>query len=571
MSVADSAEDKELVNHQEGLRVGTCSPEAIAKYKRLQDYNLLGQPQWSRLKTLVAFSGLSLVMFMVCASETMFNQILAQVKDKLQATIFAQWLEAAFLLTCVMVQPIWVKLAEKFGRPWPLFASIVVFMAFSIMVGGARSMGVLCVGRALQGIGGAGMMPLSLVVLTDILTPRQRPICMGLLGAVIILGKWTGPIIGVALLEYSSWRWTGYINLPLGAGALAILFPILRNLPVPAGSTAHKLREFDYLGTVVWLGGSLMILLGLSWGGNEHPWRSTIIICLFVFGFVAIMVFAGIEGKYSKWPIIPLNVLMRPRTLLALVSSLFIGVCMYGMIMFVPVYYILVMAEEQLASAKHILWFALGGCVGAIGAGLLVSVRQRVFYREWAVLGTAMMAAGFGLMYVWPEDPAASAKHAGFQVLLGLGLGFSMQQVLLASQAGLPVDEISTVTTLVDYARTLGGMIGLVIGQVILKAKLFATINDMFGVFSPVQGEGHDVVSLTSMVPMMSLLPESTAKEVYDGVVRALHYVFIADVPFAAAACILCLLLANIPLYVMLPPERTEEIPESSKQIYCDD
>ncbi|KAJ2358454.1 hypothetical protein GGF43_000800 [Coemansia sp. RSA 2618] len=540
----------------------------LVGYGRFQDYNLLGQPQWPMRKTLVAFFGLSLVMFMVCASETVFNQILAPIKDEFKTDIFAQWVEAGFLLTCVMVQPVWVKLAEKFGRPWPLFASVVVFMVFSIMVGAAKSMGVLCVGRALQGVGGAGMMPLSLVVLTDVLTPRERPVYMGLLGAVIILGKWTGPVIGAALQERTSWRWTGYMNLPLGAGALLLLFPVLRSLPVPPGAATRKLRAFDYLGTLFWLGGSLMILLGLSWGGNEHPWRSVLVICMFVFGFVAIMAFAGVEHWLAKWPLIPLHVLARPRTLLALVASLFIGVCMYGMIMFVPVYYTMVLALPPTQSAKHILWFALGGCVGAAAAGVLVSVRRRAFYREWAVVGTAMMTVGFGLMYVWPEDPEQSAKHAGFQVLLGLGLGFSMQQVLLGSQAGLPVDEISTVTTLVDYARTLGGMIGLVIGQVILKEKMFATVNREFGMFSPVQGEGHDVVSLMSMVPMMSLLPASTTKDIYNGVVDALHYVFVADVPFAAIACILCLFLANIPLHVVLPPKRVEEIPVSLRELF---
>ncbi|KAJ2483653.1 hypothetical protein IWW56_000217 [Coemansia sp. RSA 2131] len=519
--------------------------------------NLLGQPQWALGKTLVVFTGLCLVMFMVCVSETIFNQVLAPVKGGFRTEIFAQWVEAGFLLTCVMVQPVWVKLAEKFGRPWPLFASIVVFMGFSVMVGASQSMSALCVGRALQGVGGAGMMPLSLVVLTDVLTPKERPVFMGVLGAVIVLGKWTGPIIGSAIVEHTSWRWAGYMNLPISAFALLLLIPYLRHLPMPPGSTAHALREFDYLGSLLWLGGSLMILLGLSWGGNEHPWQSTLVVCMFVFGFIAILAFAGVERWQAKWPLIPLHVLARPRTLVALVASLFIGVCMYGMIMFVPVYYTMVLAQDAVASASHILWFALGGCVGAIVAGALVSIR-RVCYREWAVVGTAMMAVGFGLMFVWPEDPAQSAKHAGIQVLLGLGLGFSMQQVMLASQAGLPVNEISTVTTLVDYARTLGGMIGLVIGQVILKEKLFATINREFGVFSPVHGEGHDVVSLTSMVPMMSLLPSSVAKDVYNGVVNALHYVFIADVPFAAMACILCLFLSNIPLHVVLPPNRKQ-------------
>ncbi|KAJ1650475.1 hypothetical protein GGF38_005818, partial [Coemansia sp. RSA 25] len=207
-------------------------------------------------------------------------------------------------------------------------------MAFSVMVAVSDSMIVLCVGRALQGVGGAGMMPLALVVLTDILTPSQRGLYMGVLGAVIILATWTSPIIGAAFFAKSNWRWVGYMNLPIGAVALAILYLTLHDLPVPPGRTARKLREFDYLGTLFWLGGSTMILLALSWGGNEYHWNSALIICLFIFGFVTIFLFGIIEGKYARWPIIPLHLLTRPRTLLTIVASFFIGLCMYGMVIF---------------------------------------------------------------------------------------------------------------------------------------------------------------------------------------------------------------------------------------------
>ncbi|KAJ2330554.1 hypothetical protein GGI00_003652 [Coemansia sp. RSA 2681] len=538
--------------------------KTAADFERNKGHNLLGQRQWPLWKTLLTFLGLSLVMYMVCAAETSFNQIIGDIKTEFGTQIFAQWMSAAFLLTCVMVQPIWVKLAERFGRQWPLFISTLIFMGFSAMVAASKDMVVMCVGRAFQGVGGAGMMPLSLVVLTDILTPDQRGFYMGLLGAVIILGKWTGPIVGAAFLEKSTWRWVGYMNLPIGAVALVILFFTLHDLPTPPGRIGRKLREFDYLGTLFWLGGSLMILLALSWGGNEHPWNSAFIACMFAFGLVAILIFGVIEGKFAKWPIIPLHLLVQPRVLLTIVASFFIGFCLYGMIMFVPIYYVMVLAEGAYGSTKHILWCVLGGCIGAIVAGGLVSIRGRVFYREWAVFGTALMAIGYGLMYTWPRDPTETAKHAGFQVLVGLGLGFCMQQVLLASQAGLPANEISTVTTLIDYARTLGGMIGLVVGEVILKEKMFATVRETFSMSL----EGQDVVALESMAPMLAKLPQAMSEPLYKGIVNALHLVFVVDVPFAAMACILCLFIGSIPLHHILPVSRTEEVPEGLVELH---
>ncbi|KAJ1952825.1 hypothetical protein GGI12_006151, partial [Dipsacomyces acuminosporus] len=346
---------------------------------------------------------------------TAFNQILGDLKGEFQTTIYAQWMEASYLLTCVMVQPIWVKLAEKFGRPWPLFSSIAIFMVFSIMVGAAKSMVVMCIGRCLQGLGGAGMMPLALVVLTDILTPGERPIYMGLLGAVIIMGKWSGTIIGASLLEAGKWRWVAYFNLPVGFVALAILYYTLHDVPKPAGTTIHKLREFDYLGTIVWLGGSLMILLALSWGGNEYPWKSVTVVCLFVFGFIIILIFGVIEAKYAKWPIIPLRILLNIRTLITLIASFFLGICLYGMIMFVPVYYMMLENEGPYDSAVHILWCMLGGVIGCVLGGFLVNIGRRVFYQQLAIFGTLVMAIGYGLMYTWPQE-LDKGKHAGFQV-----------------------------------------------------------------------------------------------------------------------------------------------------------
>ncbi|KAJ2441238.1 hypothetical protein GGF42_007360, partial [Coemansia sp. RSA 2424] len=137
--------------------------KTAADFERNKSHNLLGQRQWPLWKTLLTFSGLSLVMYMVCAAETSFNQIIGDIKTEFGTQIFAQWMSAAFLLTCVMVQPIWVKLAERFGRQWPLFISTLIFMGFSAMVAASKDMVVMCVGRAFQGVGGAGMMPLSLV------------------------------------------------------------------------------------------------------------------------------------------------------------------------------------------------------------------------------------------------------------------------------------------------------------------------------------------------------------------------------------------------------------------------
>ncbi|KAJ2791624.1 hypothetical protein GGI18_000999 [Coemansia linderi] len=272
------------------------------------------------------------------------------------------------------------------------------------------------------------------------------------------------------------------------------------------------------------------------------------------------LVFGIVEGKYTRWPIIPLAVIVQPRTLLALAVSFFIGLCMYGTITFVPVYYLMLEVQSPASSAKHILWCALGGCAGAVIAGCLVSFRGRVYYREWSVLGTALMSVGYILMYTWPQSSTATFRHAGFQVIVGLGLGFSMEQVRLAGQAGLPARDISTVTTLIDYARTLGGMIGLAVGGIIMREKMFATVSQTFPVlFGSGSLKGLDAVWLESLAPLLPTLPLTLADQLYKGIVNVLHLVFVVNVPFAVLACLLCLLLSNIPLHVVLPASLANE------------
>ncbi|KAJ2063437.1 hypothetical protein GGI08_002531 [Coemansia sp. S2] len=224
--------------------------------------------------------------------------------------------------------------------------------------------------------------------------------------------------------------------------------------------------------------------------------------------------------------------------------------------------------EGPLSAAKHILWCALGGFIGAVVAGYLVTFRGRVYYREWSVLGTALMSVGYILMYTWPHSPTATLRHAGFQVLVGLGLGFSMEQVRLASQAGLPAREISTVTTLIDYARTLGGMIGLAIGGIIMRERMFTTVHQSFPIlFGSASLKGLDAVWLESLAPLLKTLPPALSEQLYKGIVEDLHLVFVVNVPFAVLACILCLLISNIPLHVILSTNSIDEVSDDMAEL----
>ncbi|KAJ1919127.1 hypothetical protein H4219_002176 [Mycoemilia scoparia] len=535
-----SVHDRDVT--QEGSRV------SIIKDFDPKTQNLLGQPKWPKRKFLPTFFGLGLAMFLVCASETISNQQVASLATTMKTTIFSQWLVSGYLLTCVMVQPIYVKLAEIYGRKWPLFISIFIFSVFSIMCGASQSFIAIVLGRAFQGLGGAGVMPLSLVVLTDITTPHHRPLWLGLFGAIIILGMWIGPLLGSAWLEYSSWRWAYYHSAICGFASLGILGFTLHDLPSPPGMLSRKIRHFDYLGTLTWLGGSIMILLALAWGGNEHPWRSATIVCLFVIGFFVIIVFGIIELRFTKWPIIPLHLLVKPQVLLSTIASAFVGMAACGEIFFVPIYYHTVRNQNNTHASAQLLWFALGGCVSAIAAG--IACVKTYNYRIFILAGTALMAIGYGLMYTWKVEEQRG-KEIGYQIITGFGFGLCTQQILLAGQAGLKFNDVATVTTLVDYSRTLGGMIGLVIGEVILKDQIIKKMDDVLDGLSflpKVDLSRMDLVTLQNYLPLLNKLSSSITAPIYEAIVGAIGLTLAVYVAFAGAAFLASIFLKPKPL-----------------------
>ncbi|KAJ1679015.1 hypothetical protein EV182_002902, partial [Spiromyces aspiralis] len=507
------------------------------------DLNMLGQPAWPIPKFLLAFAGLALTMFLVCTAETVSNQQLSDIASQMNTNIYSPWAASAFLLPCVMIQPVYIKLAEAFGRQWPLIAATLVFSVFSIMCGASTSFLAFVLGRGFQGVGGAGMMPLVLVVLTDIATIRVRGFWLGIMGAVMIAAKWLGPVIGAACLEHASWRWAYYYSAIGGLVAMAILFLTLRDLPRPPSALPRKARHFDYLGIILWLGGSVMILLALAYGGNEFPWRSVTIVSLFVAGFLVICIFGFVEYRFSQWPIIPLRLLTQPRVFISIVASGFIGMAMYTILFFVPVFYHAVRDMSNTAAAAQGLWTVLGGGFFAVVSG--IAVRWTYNYRPFILAGTALMAIGYGLMYTWTVQQN-NAKEIDFQIIVGAGLGLCMQQVLLAGQAGLSLDEVATVTTLIDYSRTLGSMIGLVISEVVLKdqvIKKLTTILSQFSFIPVVDLHYIDLVSLQTMLPALRKFSDSISIPVFNALKDAINLTYAINVAFAGIAFVLCLFL----------------------------
>ncbi|KAJ1917903.1 hypothetical protein H4219_002947 [Mycoemilia scoparia] len=529
------------------------------EYAMCGDTNLLGQPKWNIISLSTTFIGLGLGMLLVCSAETIANMQMVKLKALYDSTISSVWLEAGFLLTCVMIQPIYIKLAEEFGRVRPLYGAMAIFIVFSIVIGAANSMELLVAGRVLQGIGGAGIMPLTLVVLTDITTISQRGVWINFLGMAIILGKWTGPMLGALAYENSLWRWSYYAPAIIGAVTVVFMYFTLDKLPKPPsnGSPARGWKDFDILGIITWCIGSVMFLSALVLGGNEFEWSSAIVVCLLVFGLLIVAGFFFIEWKVASWPMIPLKTLRTLRSWLCLVASFFAGMCMYTSIFFIPYYYSTIHSYDGSKAGLQLMWYILGGCVGSLMAGFITSRFGHYYYLNLSGLG--LLIIGNGLNYRW-DQTNQKVYYPACQVISGLGLGLCIQQMLLAAQVNISPVDIATVTTMVDYARTFGGMVGLIIGESLLKNQIYnkvvPTLGDipLLNLRSTEKSHSEkytslkniDFLSVGKSIPAFrAAFPEVIEKALIEGA-EGFSHITLVNIISAGIAFILCLFIKQI-------------------------
>ncbi|KAJ1836930.1 hypothetical protein LPJ70_006045, partial [Coemansia sp. RSA 2708] len=281
--------------------------------------------EMSAARRVVVFVSLALTMLLASLDLTIVTTAVPKIALEFQALSSATWIATAYMLTTTALQPLYGKLSDTFGRVPTLVSAIAVFMAGSAACGWAPSMGVLIFGRALQGIGGAGLLSLVFIIISDLTTEEERPAYMGVLGAVWSVASVIGPVLGGVFSDRASWRWAFWLNLPIAAPVLAIIVVFLR-LPLPRGSLWQKLKRVDFLGSLVLIGGVVLLLLGLTWGGKTYAWGSPRIVCLLVFGVVLLGAFIVVEWRVALAPTVPVHLFRNRNVALCVLSQFFMGV-----------------------------------------------------------------------------------------------------------------------------------------------------------------------------------------------------------------------------------------------------
>ncbi|KAG0003606.1 hypothetical protein BGZ80_011082 [Entomortierella chlamydospora] len=474
---------------------------------------------------IVVFIGLMLGIFLSSLDQTIVSVCTTKIADEFHSLTEIPWVGTAYLLTSTSFQPLYGRFSDIFGRKSTFLFAISVFLVGSALCGAAQSMTWIIVARGIAGMGAGGIMSMVMIIVTDLVSLRDRGKYQGMIGATFGFSSVIGPLLGGVFTDKASWRWAFFINLPIGAVTIVAVVKLL-HLPHTKGSFKEKIKRIDFLGSLSLVCGLVLVLLPLNWGGSTYPWNSPRIIALFCAGVVVLSIFCLIELKQAAEPIIPFR-LFRSRTNVAVfLTCFFIGMGFFGIMFFMPLFFQIVRQETATRSGLEMLPLIVGLLVASISSGFMVSKWGR--YRPFIWVGLALSTTGTGLLTLLSED-SSRGMEIGFLFLNGFGLGFSMQTTMLAIQSSVVPKDIAVATANSTFFRTVGSVFGVAITGTVFNNAIKNNLAPLIAI-NPAIAE---VIADSYLAPTFG--PELEA-QILHAYMLALRTAFRVCIPFMGLA-----------------------------------
>jgi EmrB/QacA subfamily drug resistance transporter len=501
----------------------------------------------SKRSILLVFAGLMVTMLLASLDQTIFSTALPTIVGELHGVDQMLWVTTAYILASTIMLPVYGKLGDLIGRKGLFIAAISIFILGSIVGGFADDMTWLIIGRAVQGLGGGGLMILSQAIIADVVPARERGRYMGIMGGVFALSSVAGPLLGGWFTDVIGWRWGLWMNIPLGILAIVSAMFFL-HLPK---NTAGRPR-LDVAGMGLLAAATTFVVLITTWGGNTYDWDSPIILALIAGAIVAAVAFVFVERKAAE-PVMPLKLFKDRNFTLTTIAGLFIGVAMFGAIAYLPTYLQMVTGVDATQAGLLMIPMMAALLVVSIVTGQLVSKTGR--YKWLPIAGTAIVAVALLLLSTMtPTMPIWLL--CTFLAVMGVGLGASMQILVLIVQNSFPVKEVGTATASNNYFRQVGASIG----TAIVGSLFVARLTDLLSQRMPAGATtaGTDTNSLTPEA--VKQLPSAMRDIIVGAYSDALTPVFLYMLPLMIVAAVLLCFIKEKPLATTI--ER-DVLPES--------
>jgi EmrB/QacA subfamily drug resistance transporter len=480
------------------------------------------------------FVAVLLGMLLAALDQTIVATALPTVVSDLGGAGHQSWVVTSYLLASTIVTAVVGKLGDLFGRKVVFQASVLFFLAGSVLCGLANSMTMLVAARALQGIGGGAIMVTAMAVIGEVIPLRERGRYQGALGAVFGVTTVIGPLLGGFFTDHLTWRWAFWINVPV---ALVVLAVGATAIPALARSTKPVI---DYMGILLVGLGASGLTLATSWGGGEYAWTSPMIIGLFVGSAAALALFVWVETRTAE-PILPMRLFTSPVFTVCCILAFIVGFAMLGALTFLPTFMQFVDGVSATESGLRTLPMVAGLLITSMGSGVIVGRTGR--YKIFPVVGTAVMAVGF-LLLSQMDAATPTWQQSVFLFVLGTGIGLCMQTLILTVQNTMSFTDLGVATSGVTFFRTIGSAFGAAI-----FGSLFANfLSDRLG--PAMLASGAPARAAQSPQALHQLSP-AMAAPIVNAYADSLGTVFLCAVPIAVVGFVVALFLKEVPLREM--------------------
>ncbi|PWY82113.1 MFS general substrate transporter [Aspergillus heteromorphus CBS 117.55] len=482
---------------------------------------------------LVVFPGLSVAMLCSMLDQTIVSTALPTLGAVFNEANISSWVGTAYMLTSTACQPLYGRLSDIFGRKIVLIFALSVFLIGCVLCGVSRNMTMLIVCRAVAGIGGGGILTTVSIVVSDLVSLKDRGKYQGIIGVVVSAGTAIGPVVGGLFTEKVSWRWCFFITVPLCAVALIIVAFALPFKKVE-GHAMEKIKKIDGWGCLISFVASISILLPISWAGTMYSWASAAVLVPLIIGLALIGVFVVVEVKVARLPLIPLHMFSNTHVSICILTTFLTGFATFINLYYLPQFYQVVQGDSALRSGIMILPLVVSQIVTSFSSGFIVSKWE--CYRINLILGYGLWTIASGLFTtVTISTPAW--KLVIFQLLTGLGSGQTLQITLVAIQAALKRSEMAVITGARNYLRMMGSTLAIAASSAIVGNIVRSKLETLD--FSP--SLISEIIADPTKIKSMSLpaVQETEALEAYAKGIQVTYQMMtaLAGVQFLLCVC----------------------------------